>query len=299
MKLRYALMLGLLAWLAVPATSQNPAGTRTAPPATQDLTSPEAAVRSFVAAVNALDVNGANCLAGGKIDPALRAWIQSARNSGDPLQLAVISVKPQVNGDSATAVVSFEAKAHGQQQNLEETLNLRKEGAAWKIVPPTDAEQNSYLKAGDKDPHLLALLANAYVHPRVVLNNTREVARDVACRSNLKQLATGVLMFLQDSDEKFALKADSYKAAIQPYVKNESIFHCPSDEKGPVAYSFNAQLQGKRMAAVRKPSLTVLLYEGKKGVLNFRHNGRAMVAFADGHVKPVTPAEARTLRWAP
>lgn len=296
MKLRCALMLGLLVWVAVPAPAQNPPATKQA---AQDLTSPEAAVRSFVAAVNALDVNGANCLVGAKIDQPLRAWLQSARSSGEPLQLTVMSVKPQVTGDSATAAVSVEAKSSGHQQKLEETLNLRKVGAEWKIVPPTDAELNTYLKAGDKDPHLLALLGYSYTHPHVVLNNGREVARDVACRSNLKQLATGALMFLQDSDEKFAFKADAYKAAIQPYVKGEDLFHCPSIEKGPVAYSFNAQLQGKRYASVRKPAVTVMLYEGKGGVLNFRHNGRAMVAFADGHVKPVTPAEAKALRWAP
>lgn len=66
-----------------------------------------------------------------------------------------------------------------------------------------------------------------------------------------------------------------------------------------MAYSLNAQLQGKPMRAVRKPELTVMIYEGKMGQLEFRHDGRAGVAFADGAVRKFTPAEARVLRWAP
>jgi hypothetical protein len=294
------LLLALPVAPAAPAAPQNPAAAQNPPAAVQsapDLSSPEATIRSFALAVNALDVNGANCLVGGKIDQDLRNWAQAAKKS-ESFQITVVSVQPQVSGDSATAVVGLDVKAHGQQQHFDETLSLRKAGAEWKIVPPTDAELESYFKSGAKDPHILAVVAATYTHPRIFLN-AREAAREAACRSNLKQLATAALMFLQDSDEKFALKADAYKAALKPYVRNESVFHCPSDEAGAVAYSFNAQLQGKRMAAIRNPAQTVMLYEGKQGALSFRHNGRAIVALASARVIVVTPAEARSLRWTP
>lgn len=290
-------LLLFLALLSAAVLPRNTAA-QNAAPAGQDLSSPEAAIRSFVSALNTLDVNGANCLVGGKIDQDLREWAQDARKSGQPFQVTVLSVQPQVNGDRATAAVSFEAKSGARQQRFDETLSLQKAGADWKIVPPTEEELGSYFKPGEKDPHLLALLTATYVHPKMFLN-ARDAARRTACMSNLKQLATGALMFLQDHDEKFALRADAWKAALMPYVKSEAIFHCPTDQSGPVPYSFNAQLQGKSMAVVRKPEQTVMIYEGKKGALDFRHDSRATVALANGKVITVTAAEARTLRWTP
>jgi len=48
-----------------------------------------------------------------------------------------------------------------------------------------------------------------------------------------------------------------------------------------------------------QPQITVLFYEGANGKLNFRHNGKAAVAFADCHVKLIDAAAAKDLRWKP
>src|SRR5579862_1944984 len=95
----------------------------------------------------------------------------------------------------------------------------------------------------------------------------RDTARTVTCLSNIKQLSLGVLMLVQDHDEKYALKPETFKKAIYPYVKNEEVFKCPSDETGSPAYSFNPHLAGLSLAKLKDPAKTVMLYEGKAGKL--------------------------------
>jgi prepilin-type processing-associated H-X9-DG protein len=53
------------------------------------------------------------------------------------------------------------------------------------------------------------------------------------------------------------------------------------------------------MTSVDDPTRTILVYEGKGGQLSFRHNGKAAVAFVDGHAQLVTPEEAKKLIWKP
>ena len=103
----FSLLLFCLLFLALPAFPQ------TSP--TMDLSSPEAAVRSFVQSVNQLDPNGANCLVGGKVDRDLRQWTDSARKSSEKLALTVVGIESNVTGDIATAAVSVEASANGQK----------------------------------------------------------------------------------------------------------------------------------------------------------------------------------------
>ena len=120
-----------------------------------------------------------------------------------------------------------------------------------------------------------------------------------ACVSNLKQVGIGMIMYAQDYHDSFALKAATYKSQIMPYVKNELVFHCPSDKSGGVSYSFNTNLQGVSQSNIKNPSQTVLVYEGKNGQLDYHHEGMAAVGFADGHVALITPEKAKNLRWKP
>ena len=81
---------------------------------------------------------------------------------------------------------------------------------------------------------IIAVLA-AILFP--VFATARERARMVGCLNNMKQLAIGVQMYAQDYDETFAFAANYdipaatrpiWPALLQPYVKNEGIFRCPS-----------------------------------------------------------------------
>jgi len=86
---------------------------------------------------------------------------------------------------------------------------------------------------------IIAILA-AILFP--VFSRARENARRSSCQSNLRQIGLGALQYTQDYDETLfrsfygAATADSdattnYKwmDAIFPYVKNEQVFVCPSD----------------------------------------------------------------------
>ncbi|HZG47689.1 MAG TPA: DUF1559 domain-containing protein, partial [Allosphingosinicella sp.] len=89
---------------------------------------------------------------------------------------------------------------------------------------------------------IIAILA-AILFP--VFAQAREKARQTACLSNLKQIGTGLMMYVQDYDETLpptrqmrggttpctgdAIPGSQWNMLIQPYLKNQQIFACPSD----------------------------------------------------------------------
>lgn len=79
---------------------------------------------------------------------------------------------------------------------------------------------------------IIAILA-AILFP--VFAQAREKARQTACLSNTRQMATAVAMYAQDYDETLMLQANGlatpgrrWSDDIQVYVKNFGIFVCPS-----------------------------------------------------------------------
>jgi prepilin-type N-terminal cleavage/methylation domain-containing protein/prepilin-type processing-associated H-X9-DG protein len=82
---------------------------------------------------------------------------------------------------------------------------------------------------------IIAILA-AILFP--VFARAREAARATSCKSNLKQIVTGAMMYSQDYDEKLVASWDSYvhqaggatywMGMILPYTKNTGIYSCPS-----------------------------------------------------------------------
>jgi prepilin-type N-terminal cleavage/methylation domain-containing protein len=84
---------------------------------------------------------------------------------------------------------------------------------------------------------IIAILA-AILFP--VFAQARDKARGSACLSNLKQIGTGLYMYLQDYDEVYPLNrfdmaggdckptGYTWKEAIHPYVKNYDVWVCPS-----------------------------------------------------------------------
>lgn len=88
---------------------------------------------------------------------------------------------------------------------------------------------------------IIAILA-AILFP--VFAQAREKARQTQCTNNMRQIATGVLMYVQDYDEKMPMSAYLGRNAqnqpalivifdvIAPYIKNTEIFTCPSYRPG-------------------------------------------------------------------
>jgi prepilin-type N-terminal cleavage/methylation domain-containing protein/prepilin-type processing-associated H-X9-DG protein len=80
---------------------------------------------------------------------------------------------------------------------------------------------------------IIAILA-AILFP--VFAQAREAARKTACASNLRQLASATLMYVQDYDERFPRDSwgsnptDPWWYLIQPYAKNGQLLNCPSTQ---------------------------------------------------------------------
>jgi prepilin-type processing-associated H-X9-DG protein len=96
---------------------------------------------------------------------------------------------------------------------------------------------------------IIAILA-AILFP--VFAKAREAARKSSCQSNMKQLASAVLMYKQDYDETFpaytwaqnrpSAAMEPWWSKVQPYIKNAGVLQCPSA-------SNTASYEGGRVSA--------------------------------------------------
>jgi prepilin-type processing-associated H-X9-DG protein len=201
--------------------------------------------------------------------------------------------------------------------------------------PPETPDTPPGLEPGNG---FLTMIATFLANPQV-LQQARGDAQRAACQSNLKQLALAAFLLAQDKKNTFnftlapgtapapeSLKA-AWQKAIYAYAKTEQLFICPllfaqaeeqtnNDPKlknqaqnlgaraifpaeAYESYAFNAALENLRLDQIPEPAATVLLYEGKEGKLDFRHDGKANVAFADGHVETIGPDDVKKLIWTP
>lgn len=76
---------------------------------------------------------------------------------------------------------------------------------------------------------IIAILA-AILFP--VFAQAREKARSISCLSNLKQMSLGISMYVTDNElypvYSYSTGNTRWHTILQPYVKNEQVFVCPS-----------------------------------------------------------------------
>jgi prepilin-type N-terminal cleavage/methylation domain-containing protein len=91
---------------------------------------------------------------------------------------------------------------------------------------------------------IIAILA-AILFP--VFAQAREKARQVSCLSNMKQIGIGLIMYASDYDSIYppsqlgtGTELVSWPQIMQPYIKNEQVFVCPSS--GPGAFAPDSSL---------------------------------------------------------
>ena len=174
---------------------------------------------------------------------------------------------------------------------------------------------------------IIAILA-AILFP--VFAKAREAARATSCKSNLRQISTGMAMYVQDYDETYPQRSQTFGHwgyVVQPYIKNFQLFKCPSNpnkelaatggpipgttERIPRSYAINAfnhDQQGLSMAAISDPADRIILGESTAdwndyaapwwnngdnyvGVGFAGHSGNMNIAFYDGHVKAMKPTQ--------
>jgi len=161
---------------------------------------------------------------------------------------------------------------------------------------------------------IIAILA-AILFP--VFARAREKARQTSCLSNVKQIGTAIMMYVQDYDEMMMYGHDntsgywwSANGFLMPYVKNTQIFLCPSQPNYAVGYGWNYPHMpyrtyyqgGFSIAMVNRPAEVLVICDSTAYPYIYcpihypahgdgycrvadRHNGGANVLFLDGHAK--------------
>jgi len=175
---------------------------------------------------------------------------------------------------------------------------------------------------------IIAILA-AILFP--VFARAREKARQTACNSNMKQLATAGRMYSTDYDNRivpYALNSDPGGCAgwflrLEPYIKNQQIFNCPSTSGDGAAdvwrrdYGLNNYMEWWNGFYYRETTLeeiqtpsdtaqfgeTACVYRSYMAVnsdgtwyLQPVHNGGCNLAFFDGHSKWYSIDQAKDLK---
>jgi prepilin-type processing-associated H-X9-DG protein len=264
-----------------------------------DLSSPQKALEAFFAALNRTDLQAmVPCVLEAAVTPELEQLQKElARNNPLPGKAVLSRIKVYKDEKGEEALVSFELGWQpSTDESSEEVVLVRKVGDVWKMVAPDPLLRRSRnaIDSIDTASNLTFLVR----YPKAVLAG-RAMAKEVNSLSNVKQISLGLIMYAQDYDEVFIPDAARFKETILPYIKSEAVFTSPFDPAGTISYKFNPQLVRKSMAKIAEPANTVMVFEGEHKKLLFRYDGKAVVGFADGHAKFVTPEEAKKLRWTP
>jgi prepilin-type N-terminal cleavage/methylation domain-containing protein/prepilin-type processing-associated H-X9-DG protein len=118
---------------------------------------------------------------------------------------------------------------------------------------------------------IIAILA-AILFP--VFARARENARKSSCQSNLKQLGSAMMMYVQDYDETYMLHCaggNCWARMLTPYHKNTAVLNCPSQAftsgracaDGSYGYNMNA-LDGVSMAQLQRPADVIAIADARR-----------------------------------
>jgi len=143
------------------------------------------------------------------------------------------------------------------------------------------------------------------------LAKAKQKAIIVNCQYNLRQLATGVLIYAGDNNDRFP-PAAGWSDAISNYVGPSKVFQCPADTGHRCSYAFNQALDGKKMSEVN--GKTVLFFESDAGwngaggseaaASRGHHNAYVHeeiinIVHVDGSIESVPLSQLAALRWNP
>ena len=171
---------------------------------------------------------------------------------------------------------------------------------------------------------IIAILA-AILFP--VFAQAREKARAIACMSNMKQVGTAGQMYVQDYDERIFFRSTTNPAStrintatsgnplkwwnmLMPYIKNNQVYKCPSDDPKLVAdssgnlviprsYAAAASAEALSLAQVARPVDTIVITEAwsrdAKGTLM---NTETWLEAFDGDMAPDPLRPGSMLKYA-
>jgi len=264
----------------------------------QELTTPEGTVRSFLTSFCIGDIHRAvNCIEGAKYSTVFNGL---ARNQAlNPFNYDLARIDIHDEDDTATAAIAGTlTQGNGATpQAFVCTLKLHRLNGDWKLV----ADRTGKYAPGQPDAinSVVRALADPGAMASAFTSASVRQKSELGCYRRMTDLVLACAMVLQNNQLRFAIKSNEFVKALLPYTRGRDTFRCPADGKGSVSYSFNTHLSGLARDAVTNPATIVLIYEGKSEKLNFKHGGKATVAFADGHIVMVDAETAKNLQWTP
>jgi len=118
---------------------------------------------------------------------------------------------------------------------------------------------------------------------------------NASCELRVRQMVTNALAYVIDNDGSFPESAKTFAQSISDESGN--VFATNASSPSDTLFSYNTGLAGTVRSQIHDPGHTVLVYEGAFGHLAFRHEGRALIAFVDGHVEELNMGQASVVKW--
>lgn len=300
----WALVLAMLV-MVVPAVAQEEAPAAEIPAMPQDL-----AERMEMFKQMGMDEGAAlfmSILTSGHVDPAQMLLLMMMMDKGG-------------GGDDAIGLMLLMNAMGGKQEGKQpvvldrgETLLIIEDGVLYKVsLEAMELEGSVAYGQGTQSNtealmSLLGLIMSGRppAPPPVEEEVAVEEETDQAASQNkLKWLYTAMYNYSADWDG--ALPGEQWVKDSEAYRKDNSLLVRPSRPDLPVGYAMNEKLLGAKLADIKNPAETVVLFESniggddpvggpeavpEEGV----HNGGINCGFVDGHVKWLPVAEARGL----
>lgn len=149
----------------------------------------------------------------------------------------------------------------------------------------------------------VCIIAAAILLP--VFSQARKAAMATQSLSNVKQIATGLMIYSADYDDRLP-KADEWQDLLDPYVKSPDTFVPPYKDQ-PGGYAFNRALSQVPLYDIPIPEKTPMVFESLEsgrnltgGLEDLRNKEqRAAIGMADSSARRVEILGASSYEWSP
>lgn len=115
-----------------------------------------------------------------------------------------------------------------------------------------------------------------------VFSKPREKARQNTCLNNQRQIVVAIQMWAQDHDQQLP-SADTW---LDNLGLDRGVLIDPTAGKDlNPAYAYNRSIAGRKITEIASaPDLTIVTFDARNGIPEYRHNGGLFMSYLDGHV---------------
>jgi hypothetical protein len=138
-----------------------------------------------------------------------------------------------------------------------------------------------------------------------VFSQARKAAMTTQSLSNIKQIATGLMIYSGDYDDRLP-KADQWQDLLYPYTKNADLFVPPYKDQ-PGGYALNSVLSQVYLYNIPDPFRTPMVFESAEAGSNLsggiddlrKAEAKAAIGMADSSARRVDILNASSFDWNP